>query len=325
MTGRYLSLYQSGELARRAAILEARLADCDICPRRCHVNRLIGETGFCRAAALPVVASYCAHRGEEPPISGANGSGTIFFGNCNLHCCFCQNYQISQQLGERSRYEITTDALAEKMLYLQDELGCHNINLVSPSHFVPQIIEALLAAVPQGLKVPLVYNSGGYDAVDTLRMLDGIIDIYLPDLRYADSEYAKKYSDAADYPPVARAAIAEMHRQAGVLKTDADGVARSGLIVRHLILPQGIAGSEESLTWLARELSPETAVSIMSQYHPCHRAYDYPELTRQISTAEYEEVRRLIDTLNLENGWIQEMGSAEDYLPDFEDKQNPFK
>jgi len=323
MTGRYLSLYRSGELARRAAALEARLANCDICPRACGVNRSGGETGYCRSASLPVVTSVLAHHGEEPVLSGRRGSGTIFFGNCNLRCRYCQNYQISQELGERSRYETDIPTLASHMLRLQDE-GCHNINFVSPSHFVPQIVAAVLAAIPRGLSVPLVYNSSGYDALETIRQLDGIIDIYLPDLRYGSDDHARKYSDAPGYPETARAAIREMYRQVGELKTDETGIAERGLIVRHLILPNDISGSRDCLEWLAQELSPRVAVSIMSQYHPCYHAFSEPQIARRITGSEYEKVVEIVTELGLENGWLQEMESAEHYLPDFNDRHRPF-
>jgi len=219
---------------------------------------------------------------------------------------------------------VSFSELAEKMLYLQDELGCHNINFVSPSHFVPQLLRAVLDAVPLGLKVPLVYNSSGYDSVETLRVLDGIISVYLPDLRYASNKWAGKFSQAWDYVEYARAAIKEMHRQVGELVLDEEGVAQRGLIVRHLILPNGLAGSEESLSWLAGEISPEVTVSLMAQYYPSHKALQIPLLSRKISESEYEEVLRLLDELGLENGWVQEMGAAENYLPDFDREGHPF-
>ncbi|HEX7365094.1 MAG TPA: radical SAM protein, partial [Dehalococcoidia bacterium] len=215
-------------------------------------------------------------------------------------------------------------ALAERMIYLQDELGCHNINFVSPSHFVPQLVRAVLEAVPMGLRVPLIYNTSSYDSVDSLRELDGIISIYLADLRYASDAVAKKFSHAPDYVARARQAIKEMYRQVGDLTVDEFGVAQRGLIVRHLILPNGLAGSAESLTWLARELSPTVTVSIMSQYLPLHRAQRIPLLSRTISAAEYETVLRLLSDLGIENGWIQEIGASEDYVPDFERKGHPF-
>jgi len=320
----YIGLYHSGELKRRAEKLEARLASCDICPRECRVNRLEGEVGFCHSAYLPIVSSVCAHHGEEPALSGSRGSGAVFFGNCNMRCVYCQNYQISQNWKKQKSKEMDFHTLAERMLYLQDELGCHNINLVSPSHFVPQLVQAVLEAVPMGLKIPLVYNTSSFDSVKTLEELDGVIDIYLADLRYASDRWAKKFSQAPGYVGRAREAIKEMYRQVGELVMDESGLARRGLIVRHLILPNGLAGSEDSLTWLAGEISPTVTVSLMSQYLPLHRALRIPWLAREISLSEYNAVVTLLDRLGLENGWVQEMGSAEYYLPDFEREGHPF-
>ncbi|UCH42855.1 MAG: radical SAM protein [Dehalococcoidales bacterium] len=320
----YVSLFKSGELERRAVRLEARLASCDICPRQCRVNRLAGEAGFCRSGRLPLVAAVCAHHGEEPVLSGSRGSGTVFLASCNMRCHYCQNYQISQDRSGQQYREMDFHTLAERMLYLQDEAGCHNINLVSPSHFVPQIVRAVLEAVPMGLSLPVVYNSSGYDSVPSLRELDGIISIYLPDIRYADDRWARKLSQAKDYVKHSRAAIKEMYRQVGNLVVDGSGLARQGLIVRHLILPGGLAGSRESLTWLVNEVSPEVTVSIMSQYFPANLAGRVPYLNRKITAAEYREVVRLLGELGLENGWVQEMGAAEDYRPDFTREGNPF-
>jgi putative pyruvate formate lyase activating enzyme len=320
----YIALYHSGELERRAQALEARLASCDICPRECRVNRLQDEPAYCHSGRLPVVSAVCAHHGEEPAISGSRGSGTIFFGNCNMRCVYCQNYQISQDWRQQKSKEMDCHTLAEKMLYLQNELGCHNINFVSPSHFVPQLVRAVVEAVPMGLRVPLLYNTSGYDSVASLKELDGIISVYMPDLRYASDKWATKFSQAPDYVARAHEAIKEMYRQVGDLVIDESGVAQKGLIVRHLILPNGLAGSEESLTWLVRELSPTVTVSIMSQYMPMHRARRIPLLSRQISVEEYNAVLRLLDELRMENGWVQELGAAEEYLPDFEREGHPF-
>ena len=320
----YLALYRSGELERRLKKLEARLGACDLCPRECGVNRLENESGFCRSGYLPAVATICAHHGEEPVLSGSRGSGTVIFSGCNMSCLYCQNHQISQGRPEPRTDEMDFDRLAEKLLYLQDDLGCHNINFVSPSHFVPQLVRAVLKAVPMGLKLPLVYNSGGYDAVTTLKELDGIIDVYLPDLRYASDEWAEKLSQAPNYVARARAAIKEMFRQVGELKLTGDGLAERGLVVRHLILPNGLAGSRDSLAWLVREVSPAVTVSIMSQYLPAHRARTQPLLSRQISPSEYRDVTGLVDEMDITNGWIQEMGAAENYSPDFERDGSPF-
>jgi putative pyruvate formate lyase activating enzyme len=321
----YIALYESGELKRRAEILEVRLAACDICPRKCGVNRLEGQMGFCHSGAVPLVSTLCAHHGEEPVISGSKGSGTIFFGNCNMRCVYCQNYQISHDWKGLQSKEMDCRILAERMLYLQNALGCHNINFVSPSHFVPQIVRAVLEAVPMGLRIPLVYNTNSYDTIESLKALEGIINIYLPDLRYACDKWARKYSYAPGYAGYARAAIKEMYRQVGNLVLDEAGLAQRGLIVRHLILPNGLAGSSESLSWLVNEISPEVTVSIMSQYYPAYRAPGIAELSRKITQAEYSQVFNLVDKLGLENGWMQDMGSSENYLPDFQFKDNPFE
>ncbi len=320
---KYISLYQSGELARRAKRLEARLASCDICPRACRVNRLKGEPGFCHSGLRPIVASFCGHHGEEPVLSGSRGSGTIFFGNCNLRCVYCQNYQISQDWQQQRANEVGCHRLAEIMLKLQ-AAGCHNINLVSPSHFVPQIFLALVEAVPRGLGLPIVYNSNSYDAMETLVELDGVIDIYLPDLKYASDTTAKELSDAVNYVGHARSAIGEMYRQVGELVVDSSGVAQRGVIVRHLILPNGLAGSRQSLGWLAGEVSTSVSVSLMSQYHPTHRAHQYPLLSRRILLSEYEDVLEMMNQLGLTSGWAQGMASHRLYLPDFERHDHPF-
>ena len=324
MKPEYLALYRSGELKRRAEALEARLHSCDICPRECGVNRLEKELGFCHSAHLPIVAAVCAHHGEEPVISGSKGSGTVFFGNCNMRCRYCQNHQISQNFRSQQSDEVDPHALAERMLYLQDELGCHNINFVSPSHFVPQLVRAVLEAVPMGLRLPLVYNTGSYDSIKTLEALDGIISVYLADLRYASNRWGKRFSRVPDYVERAHAAIREMYRQVGDLVVDNEGIAWKGLIVRHLILPNKLAGSRDSLAWLVREVSPAVTVSVMSQYFPAHRAWQTPLLNREITLEEHLEVIGLLDELGLENGWVQEMGASGNYLPDFAREGHPF-
>ncbi len=320
----YIALYQSGELKRRAEALEARLSSCNICPRECGVNRLENELGFCHSARLPIVSVVCAHHGEEPAISGSRGSGTVFFGNCNMRCVYCQNYQISQDYERQQSKETEPHTLAERMLYLQDELGCHNINFVSPSHFVPQLVQALLEAVPMGLRLPLVYNTSSYDSIHSLRELDGIISIYLADLRYASNKWGRRFSQVSDYVERSHAAIRVMYHQVGDLVIDEDGIAQRGLIVRHLILPNRLAGSQGSLAWLVHNVSPTVTVSVMSQYFPAHRASQFPPLSGTISPSEYSEVIKLIDTLGIENGWVQEMGASENYLPDFTREDAPF-
>ena len=320
----YIALYNSGGLSKRAEKLEKRLSECDICPRECGANRLAGKTGKCNSGLLPAVSSFCAHHGEEPVLSGTKGSGTVFFGNCNMRCVYCKNHQISQDPKAQQQNEVEPRVLAERMIHLQDSLGCHNINLVTPSHLVPQIVRALLYAVPLGLKIPLVYNTSSYDSTQTLRELNGVISIYLADLRYASDEYARKYSRVHHYMESSRSAIKEMYRQVGDLEVDEYGVARKGLIIRHLILPNDIAGSEESLRWLVDEISPQIAISIMSQYYPTHRAPKYPLLNRRISPSEYAEVVKMVERLGIVNGWMQGMQSSDNYLPDFQRGDNPF-
>ena len=320
---KYIRLYESGELSRRAASLKQRLYACDICPRSCHVNRIENEPGFCRSGRLASVSSYCDHHGEEPALSGTRGSGTIFFNNCNLRCKYCQNHQISQGTDNRSQI-LSSSELAAIMLHLQNDLHCHNINLVSPSHYAPQILEALCYAIPAGLHIPLIYNTNGYDSLDTLKMLDGIIDIYLPDIKYAANLYADEFSHCCNYVETSRQAIKEMYRQAGNLVTDESGIAQSGLIVRHLILPNDVAGSADSLRWLANDISKDVTVSIMAQYYPCHLASQEPLISRKISPEEYSLVAETVNELGLENGWFQEMSSSEFYLPDFNHPGRPF-
>ncbi len=322
---RYVELFESGELERRVLALEARLEHCDICPRRCGANRLTGEIGSCNAGMLVAVASVCAHTGEEPAISGTKGSGTIFFGNCNLMCVYCQNFQISQDPSGQSHNEVTVSRLANRMLHVQNDLGCHNLNLVSPTHYMPQIMRALLEAVPRGFRLPIVYNTNAYDEVSTLQELEGVVDIYLPDLKYASNSIAMKLSDVAHYVPSARAAIKEMYRQVGQLEVDDDGIAVKGLIIRHLILPSDLSGSEDSMKWIAAELSPLVTVSVMSQYYPRHKALEIPLLARSINSAEHRKVINILDVLGMENGWLQGDGAQEYYLPDFTADRHPFE
>ncbi len=264
---------------------KAMLAECHLCPRHCGANRLAGEKGKCRTAGQAMVSSYGPHFGEEAPLVGRHGSGTIFFTFCNLRCIFCQNYTISQ-LGEGS--PVSPKELAGMMLSLQAK-GCHNINLVSPTHVVPFILEALELAVGGGLSLPLVYNTGGYDSLETLKLLDGVVDIYMPDMKYADAKVGERFSGIRDYPEINRAAVKEMHRQVGDLELDEAGVAQRGLLVRHLVLPNRLAGTEAVVRFLAREVSANTYLNIMAQYHPCYQAFDIPELARPISQREFAE------------------------------------
>jgi putative pyruvate formate lyase activating enzyme len=284
----YLELHQTGELQQRAKAAERLLEPCRVCPRECLAQRLQGETGVCGVAENAMISSYGPHYGEERPLVGTGGSGTIFLAHCNLCCVFCQNYEISQE-GEGQ--VVPVRRLAEMMLDLQ-RMGCHNINFVTPTHQVPQILRALPLAVESGLQVPLVYNCGGYESLETLRILDGVFDIYMPDFKYGDSEAAKRYSNAENYPEVAKAAFQEMHRQVGDLTLDRRGIARRGLLVRHLVLPNNLAGTGEVVRFLA-ELSEDTYVNIMAQYRPCYRAHEYPLLARRPTREELEGALRL--------------------------------
>jgi putative pyruvate formate lyase activating enzyme len=274
-----------GELHKRVESFRRVLANCELCPRHCHVNRLRGELGQCRTGEKAIVSSYGPHFGEESPLVGTGGSGTIFFAHCNLHCVFCQNYSISQ-LGEGS--EASSHDLAYMMMSLQRR-GCHNINLVTPTHVVPQILEGLELAIANGLNIPLVYNCGGYESVEVLKILDGIVDIYMPDMKYANSTIAREYSGVDGYAEINRAAVREMHRQVGELQIDDDGVATRGLLLRHLVLPHGLAGTRDTVEFLANEVSTNTYLNVMAQYHPCHKAYDFPALSRSITKEEYLE------------------------------------
>ena len=298
----YVELYEKGILKKRKEKLNKLLEKCHLCPRKCLVNRLQDEKGFCGAGRRVVVSSYNLHFGEEPPISGYRGSGTIFFTHCNLRCCFCQNYPISQ-LGNGQEVDISE--LATMMTKLQ-KLGAHNINFVTPTHFVPPIVEALEVAVGEGLKIPLVYNSGGYDSVETLQLLDGIVDIYMPDAKYSSPETARRYSKADDYFEVNKKALLEMHRQVGDLKMDKEGIANRGLLIRHLVMPEDVVGSRKVLEFIAKNISQNTYMSIMAQYHPAHLAFEFPELSRRISKREYDAVLKMADELGLERGWRQD-------------------
>lgn len=268
---------------KRIEELYSLLKECRLCPRNCRVNRLEGKKGFCRTGSRPIVSSWGPHFGEERPLVGRHGSGTIFFTHCNLGCLYCQNWTISH-LGEGE--ETTAQRLADIMLMLQAQ-GCHNINLVTPTHQTPMIVEAIYIARDRGLEIPIVYNCGGYESLETLRLLEGIIEIYMPDIKYMSREFAKKYSLAPDYPEIVRAAIKEMHRQVGDLIIDKRGIAVKGLLVRHLVLPNNISGTEEVVRFIAEEVSKDTYINIMDQYRPCYRAFEFPELSRRITPEEY--------------------------------------
>ena len=282
----YRRLFQAGELHQKAEILHQRLACCDLCPQLCRINRLAGEIGCCGVGEVAWVSSYGPHHGEEAPLRGHFGSGTIFFSGCNLSCVYCQNAEISQTLSGRP---VTASELGSIMLELQ-ALGCHNINLVSPTHVVGQIARAIAQAAENGLNLPLVYNSGGYDRVEILQLLDGFVDIYMPDMKYSLAAPGERYSDAPDYPGINQAAVQEMHRQVGDLVMDSSGIAQKGLLIRHLVLPDGIAGSSSILKFIAEKISPDSYLNIMDQYHPAYQANRYPELNRRITKMEYQAV-----------------------------------
>jgi putative pyruvate formate lyase activating enzyme len=290
----YLTLHQTGELADRAVLARQHESVCDLCARYCRVDRS-ERHGACRIGTKAWVASYGPHHGEEEPLRGWRGSGTVFFTWCNLRCQYCQNSDISQ--GPAGR-EVESDELAAIMLTLQ-ESGCHNINFVSPSHVVAEILEALVIAVDHGLRIPLVYNTGGFDSAEALTLLDGVVDIYMPDMKYADRLVARRLSKIGNYPEVNRAAIREMHRQVGDLKLDSRGIAQRGLLIRHLVLPEGLAGTEEIVGFLAEEISKNTYLNLMDQYRPCFKAHEYPPLNRRLTSDEYRDALKLAQEAGL--------------------------
>jgi len=281
----YLSLLETGELRKRAERVEGLLRSCRLCPRLCGIDRTSGETGFCRTGRLARVASYGPHFGEEAPLVGTNGSGTIFFSSCNLLCSFCQNHEISHLCeGE----DVDARTLAAMMMDLA-ERGCHNINLVSPSHVVGQILEAVSIAAASGLDVPIVYNSGGYDSLEALALLEDVVDIYMPDFKFWDEEPARRFCAARNYRNAACTAVIEMHRQVGDLVMDEKGIALRGLLVRHLVMPGGLAGTPGVMGFLAENVSRDTYVNVMDQYHPCFRAGQDPLINRRVTRAEYTD------------------------------------
>ncbi len=298
----YLELYRSGELLRRVRQAYQRLRSCDLCPHDCGVDRIRGERGICDAGLLPKIAAASVHNGEEPPISGERGSGTIFLSGCSLRCRFCQNFPISQ-LGNGQ--ELSTRALAERMLRLQRQ-GVHNINFVTPGHYLPQILASLWLAIVLGFRLPLVWNSSGYEKPDALALLEGVVAVYLPDMKYADDETALRLSNAPGYCRSNRLAVAEMLRQVGHLRLDEQGVATGGLIIRHLVLPDNLAGSDETLAWIAENLGKETHISLMRQYFPAHLATETPGICRKITEDEYERAVEWLEACGLENGWVQD-------------------
>jgi len=325
----YLGLLNSGELLARVEALEAMLRSCTVCPRDCLNNRIENELAACYSGRLPIVSSYTPHFGEEPPLVGKYGAGNIFFGNCNLRCVYCQNYQISQTHKQQLKNEVTHERLAEMMLELQ-ERGCHNINFVSPTHFAPQMARAILEAAHRGLRLPIVYNTNAYDSVEVLRLLDGVIDVYLPDLKYAEDEAGYVYSKVKGYKECSRRAITEMYRQMGhELVFDERGLLQRGLVIRLLVLPNDIGGIQESLTWIRNELSPKVAISLMAQYYPTNQAgknQRYILLSRRIRESEWLTAVSALTELGMEEGWMQEYdGAAFYYRPDFTNSETPFK
>jgi len=311
----YRQLHAAGILRERAELLWRLFSPCRLCPWNCAVDRSRGARGKCQAGRQVTVAKAMAHVGEEPVLSGARGAGTIFFSHCHLACCFCQNYQISQEgRGE----ELSIEGLAQKMLLLQ-EAGCHNISLVSPSHFLPHIVQALCLAAANGLCLPLVYNSNGYESLETLRLLSGIVDIYLPDAKYANDALAQKYSRAKNYSSINMAALKEMCAQVGPLVLDEHGIAVRGLIIRHLVLPADIAGTRDVLEKIKSQLGSAVHISLMCQYLPVYKAHELQELRKRTSPEEYARAVKILAALGFENGWVQEHEEIDGkFLPDFE-------
>jgi len=324
----YIKLLKTGELEARVERLMEMLRVCRICPRDCDVDRLNDVAAACYSGLLPIVSTYTAHFGEEPALVGTHGAGNVFLGLCNLRCVYCQNYQISQTFREQRKNEISFERLAEIFLELQAQ-GCHNINWVSPTHFAPQLVKSLLLAAQRGLSLPIVYNTNTYDSVEVLKLLDGIVDVYLPDLKYSDDEAGREYSKVTGYVQHSRNALKEMYRQMGdTLEYDKNGILKRGLIIRLLVLPNDIAGIHDSLKWLREELSPKVAVSLMAQYFPTNKvALDrYPLISRKIRWSEWLTAIEHMEALGMEEGWMQDFDSAAEYYrPDFGDARMPFK
>jgi len=295
----YIALFEKGELNHKIRLLREFLKECRLCPRECRVNRLNGEVGYCKAPSELMVSSAFPHFGEEPPLVGYHGSGTIFLTHCNLRCVFCQNYDISH-LGRGER--ITYSEMAKAMLKLQ-KMGCHNINFVTPTHYAPQIVASLPQAVEMGLSLPIVYNCSGYESIEVIRLLDGVIDIYMPDAKYMDEKFSKQFSNAPDYPEVLKQVLKEMHRQVGDLKTNSKGIAERGLLIRHLVMPGGVASSEAVLKFIGEGISPHSYVNVMDQYRPEYQAYEYSEISRRITHKEYLEAIQMAKRFHLYRGF----------------------
>ena len=298
-TPSYIPLFKKGELNQRIQLLKEFLKECRLCPRECRVDRLNGEVGYCKAPSKLMVSSAFPHFGEEPPLVGDHGSGTIFLTHCNLRCVFCQNYDISH-LGRGE--QITSSEMARAMVRLQ-EMGCHNINFVTPTHYVPQIAASLPEAIEMGLSLPIVYNCSGYESIEVIRLLEGVIDIYMPDAKYMDEKFSKQFSNASDYPEVIKRVLKEMHRQVGDLKTNSKGVAERGLLIRHLVMPGEVASSEAVLKFIAEEISTHSYVNIMVQYRPEYQAYEYSEINRRITHKEYMEAIQMAKRFHLHRGF----------------------
>lgn len=320
----YFKLISSIEFESRISAADAILKNCTSCPRNCHVDRTNGEFGTCQSGDQPIVSSYTPHFGEEPVLSGTKGAGNIFFGNCNLRCDYCQNFVISQNPNVESKNQISVERLAEIMIELQNK-NCHNIGLVSPTHFAVPILKSIYLAAKQGLNLPIIYNTNGYDSVEVLKLYKDVVDIYLPDFKYGTNENGRRYSKAPDYFEKTKAAVAEMYDQVGSKLIYKNDVVVHGLIIRHLVLPNGLAETEEVFKFIS-ELDCKIHVSLMSQYFPANRAKKNILLNRAISNTEYFRVVELLDKYNLSNGWVQEMESNDFYRPFFdEDRIDPFK
>ncbi len=321
---KYLDLYESGELHRRVLAIEKYLDNCTCCPHHCEVNRNEGKLGKCYSRALPIVSAYTPHFGEEPGLSGTRGAGNIFFGNCNLRCIYCQNHEISQNRVAELQHEVSVERLAEIMLELQAK-GCHNIGLVSPTHFTAPILKAIWIAIANGLRLPIIYNTNGYDSVEVLKLYDGVIDIYLPDIKYGSNQYGEEYSKAENYFDATTLAVKEMYRQVGSELIWKEGVITRGLVIRHLVLPNDLSDTEAVLAFIAKELNPEIHISLMAQYFPAHKALKEMLLSRKVRETEYNRALALMEKYGLHNGWAQEFESAEHYKPEFESSRvDPF-
>jgi len=319
-----LKLFSSGELLHRAQKADTLLQACSCCPKNCLTNRTVNELGKCLSGYLPIVSSYTSHFGEEPVLSGSNGAGNIFFGNCNLRCLFCQNYEISQNWKAEKEHEVSFERLADIMLELQ-ERNCHNIGLVSPTHFSAQILKSIFLAAQKGLRLPIIYNTNGYDSVEMIKRYNDVADIYLPDLKYGNNESGKLFSQADNYFEFAKLAVKEMYEQVGDELVYEGEVVVRGLIIRHLVLPNDLAESEKVFEFISKELSPKIHVSVMAQYFPTNKSGREVLLNRTIRVSEYERVLDLLDTYNLKNGWTQEYESEGHYRPEFQkNRTKPF-